>query len=94
MKGSVLKLPSHVSACVVKGFGAHHQNLGSQWNKVCNNPTAFGRLGRLLKQFHKKVANNLSFGSTHIIEPQDPKYLQQLSYSPNLQTWHMTFKCQ
>jgi hypothetical protein len=77
LKGRVLKLPSHVSTCVVKGFGTHHQNLGSQWNKVCNNPIAFGKLGILLKHVHKKVVNNLGFGSTHIIEPQDPKYLQQ-----------------
>jgi hypothetical protein len=73
LKGRVLKLPSHVFACVVKGFRIHHQNLGSQWNKVCNNPIAFGRLVKLLKPVHKKVANNLGFGSTQSIEPQDPK---------------------
>jgi hypothetical protein len=78
LKRRVLKLPSHIYACVVKRFGTHHQYFGSQWNKVCNNPTAFGRLRRLLKQVCKKVANNLGFGSTHIIELQDPKYLQQL----------------
>jgi hypothetical protein len=33
---------------------------------------------RLWKQGYQKVASNFNFGSTYIVEPQDPKYLQQL----------------
>jgi hypothetical protein len=31
-----------------------------------------------------KEANNLKFGSTHIVRPQDPKYLQQFGLYFNL----------
>jgi hypothetical protein len=32
---------------------------------------------KLPQQGHPKVANNLGFDSTHIVEPQNPRYSKQ-----------------
>jgi hypothetical protein len=44
---------------------------------VSNNPSTFGIQVKVPQQGYQKVASNLDFGSTHIIEPQDLKYPQQ-----------------
>jgi hypothetical protein len=73
-KGFRTKL-SHVSTCIIIGLGFHNQKFDSHWNQMCNNPIKFGKPRRLLKQMHNKIANNFSFGSTHIFEPHNPKHL-------------------
>jgi hypothetical protein len=62
----------------------HNQNFGFHWNQMCNNLIKFDKPRRLLKQVHKKVANNFSFGSTHILNHVTQSICNNLGYSPNL----------
>jgi hypothetical protein len=72
-----LKLVPIAFTCIFEGIEFHYQNLGFQWCQMSRNLLAFDIQMIWPQHEHYKKAKNLGFGSTHIVGPWDPKYLQQ-----------------
>jgi hypothetical protein len=68
MIGRDLKLVPFAFACIVEGIEFHYQNLESYWCQMSHNLIAFDIQMRWPQQGHYKEANNLGFGSTHILD--------------------------